>query len=183
MPGDAHSEDRALAARIAAGDPAAFDDLYRAHAARLYNVAWRLLGNGADAEDALQEVFLQAFKKVSSFKGDATLGTWLYRLATNLCLDRLRSRAGRESKRTESIDDLPGSQGPTAVATRDRTLTRLDLERAIAQLPDGARAAFVLHDVEGFDHREVGAILGVSEGTSKSQVHKARMKLRAWLDA
>lgn len=170
--------DARLVARMQAGDLAAFEELYRQHSTRLYNLAWRMLGGHADAEDALQEVFLQAFRKLDGFKGEAALGTWLYRLAMNLCLDRLRSRATRNDRRTESID---GRQFPARATLADSTLGRIDLERAIAQLPEGARAAFLLHDVEGFDHREVGAILGISEGTSKSQVHKARMKLRGLL--
>jgi RNA polymerase sigma-70 factor (ECF subfamily) len=165
---------------MAAGDMTAFEEMYRLHAGRLFSVVRRLLQNPADAEDALQEVFLHAFRKIGSFKGESALGTWLYRLAVNLCLDRLRSRASRDERQTDAYDvhaSLP------AVSSRERNpvVTRLDLERAIARLPDAARAAFVLHDVEGFEHREVGAMLGVSEGTSKSQVHKARLKLREWL--
>jgi RNA polymerase sigma-70 factor (ECF subfamily) len=182
MTGDARTDDAALAGRVAAGDLSAFEELYRVHASRLFNLAFRMLGNPADAEDALQEVFLQAFRKIGSFKGDAAIGTWLYRMAMNLCLDRLRSRSVRDARHTESLD-APGLVRPVAAANRERVLSRLELERAIARLPEGARAAFVLHDVEGFDHREVGEILGVSEGTSKSQVHKARMKLREWLMA
>jgi RNA polymerase sigma-70 factor (ECF subfamily) len=179
MAEDARTNDAALAGRIRDGDLTAFEELYRVHASRLYNVAWRLLGNAADAEDALQETFLQAFRRIGTYRGDAAIGTWLYRLATNLCLDRVRSRAAREDRRTEALNEA----GPVAVATSATlgAMTRVDLERAIGRLPDGYRAAFVLHDVEGFEHREVAAILGVSEGTSKSQVHKARMKLREWL--
>jgi RNA polymerase sigma-70 factor (ECF subfamily) len=181
MTEDARRNDAALAARIRDGDLAAFEELYRAHASRLFNIAWRMLGNVAECEDALQEVFLLAFRKIGSYKGEAALGTWLYRLSMNLCLDRLRSRPAQERRHTESLD-APGAPRP-AVSTAAAAVTRLDLERAIARLPDGYRAAFVLHDVEGFDHREVGAILGVSEGTSKSQVHKARLRLREWLTA
>ena len=124
-----------------------------------------------------EEVFLQAFRKLDSFKGESSLATWLYRLAMNLCLDRLRSRATRNDRRTESIE---GRQFTARPGSGD-AIGRIDLERAVAHLPEGARAAFLLHDVEGFDHREVGAILGISEGTSKSQVHKARMKIREFL--
>ncbi len=177
---DARMGDVELAARVVDGDRGAFEVLYNLHASRVFNLAWRMLGNDADAEDALQEVFLQAYRRMGTYKGEAALGTWLYRLAVNQCLDRLRSRAGHEQRKTESLEDAgdgPLSRGrPT-----EAVVSRLDLERAIAQLPDGARAAFVLHDVEGFDHREVGALLGVAEGTSKSQVHKARLRLREWL--
>jgi RNA polymerase sigma-70 factor (ECF subfamily) len=176
--GDARTDDARLARQIETGNVSAFEEMYRAHASRVFNVAWRMLGNAADAEDALQEVFLQAYRKIGGFKGESALGTWLYRMAVNLCLDRLRSRAGRDGRQTGSLEDSPPKAAST---TREMIVNRLDLERAIARLPDGARAAFVLHDVEGFAHQEVGSILGVSEGTSKSQVHKARMKLREWL--
>jgi RNA polymerase sigma-70 factor (ECF subfamily) len=108
------------------------------------------------------------------------VGTWLYRLAMNRCLDHLKNRQTRARGATTTLDEetMPG---PKAVA--DGGVKRLDLERAIARLPEGARAAFVLHDVEGFQHHEIASILGISEGTSKSQVHKARLKLRALLTA
>jgi RNA polymerase sigma-70 factor (ECF subfamily) len=174
------SADARMVARMRAGDLAAFEDIYRQHSVRLYNLAWRMLGGHEDAEDVLQEVFLLAFRKLDGFKGESSLGTWLYRLAMNLCLDRLRSRTARNDRRTEPLDQ---QQFPVRVTTGDTAFGRIDLERAVASLPDGARAAFLLHDVEGFDHREVGAILGISEGTSKSQVHKARLKIREYLVA
>jgi RNA polymerase sigma-70 factor (ECF subfamily) len=164
-----------------AGDMKAFEDVYRQHGTRLYNVALRMLGQPADAEDALQEIFLQAFRKVGSFKGESSLGTWLYRLAMNLCLDRLRSRATNDDRRTDRLDGTDIVEPAAHADGATLAVSRLDLERAIARLPDGYRATFVLHDVEGFDHREVGSILGISEGTSKSQVHKARLKLRQLL--
>lgn len=177
---DARLDDVELAARVVDGDRSAFEALYARHASRVYNIAWRMLGNDADAEDALQDVFLQAYRRMGSYKGEAALGTWLYRLGVNHCLDRLRSRAGHEQRKTESLETVGDPRPPRAHAS-EAAVSRLDLERAIARLPEGARAAFVLHDVEGFEHREVGAILGVSEGTSKSQVHKARLRLREWL--
>jgi RNA polymerase sigma-70 factor (ECF subfamily) len=137
-----------------------------------------MIGSVDDAEDLLQEVFLQAHRKLSGFRGDSALGTWLYRLTMNHCLDHLRARQVRMSRATESLDE-EGAEEPTAPApVVSAVVSRLDLERAIKMLPDGARAAFLLHDVEGFEHREIAQILGISEGTSKSQVHKARMKLR-----
>jgi RNA polymerase sigma-70 factor (ECF subfamily) len=170
-----------LARRCREGDGAAFDELYRRHAGRLYSLAFRMAGSAQEAEDLLQEVFLHAHRKLGSFRGDSTLGTWLYRLAVNQCLDFLRGRQNRMNRASTSFDD-EGVEEPVAVAPAVPTaVSRIDLERAIARLPPGCRAAFVLHDVEGFDHHEVGRLLGVSEGTSKSQVHKARMKLRAML--
>jgi RNA polymerase sigma-70 factor, ECF subfamily len=167
-----------LVARCRKGDVGAFEALYRQHAPRLYSLASRMAGSVDEGEDLLQEIFLQAYRKLGSFKGDAALGTWLYRLAVNHCLDFVRSRQAKNTKLTETLDD-ESSFEPTA--PRDTPIARLDLERAIASLPAGCREAFVLHDVEGFDHREVGHMLGIAEGTSKSQVFKARMKLRAML--
>ena len=139
----------------------------------------RLVGR-IDAEDLLQETFLSAHRKLSLYRGESALGTWLFRLATNLCLDHLRSRGSRWSHLTDALDgDVEGhatSAGPVL-----GTVDRLDLERAIAALPTGARTVFVLHDVEGFDHRQIGDLLGVSDGTSKSQLHRARMRLREML--
>ena len=174
-------DERALIERCRQGDLGAFEELYRAHAGRLYSVAFRLLGNAADAEDLLQEIFLAAHRKLDSFRGESALGTWLYRLATNLCLDHLRSRTGRSNQITDPLDDDPGVFDPGGSSLADQTVTKMDLERALARLPEGCRAAFVLHDVEGLEHREVAEVLGIAEGTSKSQVHKARLKLRAFL--
>ena|SRR5688572_21361726 len=139
-----------------------------------------MCGTRADAEDLLQEIFLLAYRKLPEFRGDSTVGTWLYRLAMNRCLDHLKSRQTRLSGATTPLDEevMPGPRG-----IPDTGVSRLDLERAIAKLPQGARAAFVLHDVEGFQHHEIATILGISEGTSKSQLHKARLKLRALLTA
>ncbi len=168
--------------RCRAGDLAAFEELYAAHKHRLYAVAYRMLGHSDDAEDMLQEMFLLAFRKLGSYKGESSLGTWLYRLGVNACLDRLRSKARRNELRTQLLDtDQPPELNGTAQSIG--IVHRLDLERAIRDLPDGCRAAFLLHDVEGFEHREVATMLGIAEGTSKSQVHKARCRLRAALRA
>jgi RNA polymerase sigma-70 factor (ECF subfamily) len=173
--------DLELAQRCRHGDAAAFEELYRAHAGRLYNLVLRMAGSTQEAEDLLQEVFLHAHRKLGSFRGDSSLGTWLYRLAVNHCLDFLRGRQAKMTRVTDSLDD-EGAEEPAAVApTIPTAVSRLDLERAIARLPPGCRAAFILHDVEGFEHHEVAKLMGVSEGTSKSQVHKARMKLRGML--
>jgi RNA polymerase sigma-70 factor, ECF subfamily len=175
------SADLQLVERCRAGDLAAFEAIYKAHAGRLYSVACRMLGNPADADDLLQEIFLAAHRKLDSFRGESALGTWLYRLATNLCLDHLRSRAARTSQLTGTLDDEPGLADTGSRRLAERTVDRMDLERALAQLPEGCRTAFVLHDVEGLEHREVAEALGIAEGTSKSQVHKARLRLRAIL--
>src|SRR5262249_7302309 len=138
----------------------------------------RMAGSPEDGEDLLQEIFLQAYRKLGTFKGESSLGTWLYRLALNHCLDYVRSRQARMNKLTDSLDAETAME---AAGRRDPPIAKLDLDRAIERLPDGCREAFVLHDVEGFDHKEVGRLLGIAEGTSKSQVFKARLKLRALL--
>jgi RNA polymerase sigma-70 factor (ECF subfamily) len=171
----------ALVERCRRGDLAAFEELYKAHAGKLFSVACRMLGNPADAEDLLQEIFLSAHRKLDGFRGESALGTWLYRLATNHCLDYLRSRAARTNQLTDALDDERGVFGPERGGLAERSITKMDLERALAQLPDGCRAAFVLHDVQGLEHREVAEALGIAEGTSKSQVHKARLRLRSLL--
>jgi len=170
--------DAELVARCRSGDVEAFEALYRQHAPRLYTLASRMAGSVDEGEDLLQEIFLQAYRKLGSFKGDAALGTWLYRLAINHCLDFVRSRQAKNARLTDTLD---GESSFEPSAPLDAPIVRIDLERAIARLPEGCRLAFVLHDVEGLDHREVGKFLGIAEGTSKSQVFKARMKLRALL--
>ena len=179
--GGTRQDELALVQRCREGDLAAFEEIYRTHAGRLFSVACRLLGNPTDAEDLVQEIFMAAHRKLDTFRGEAALGTWLYRLATNLCLDHLRSRSGRSSQLTDSIDDEQGLFDSSTSGLAEQTVSKMDLERALAKLPDGCRAAFVLHDIEGLEHREVADVLGIAEGTSKSQVHKARMKLRALL--
>jgi len=173
--------DLELAQRCGRGDQDAFEQLYRAHAGRLYTLIVRMVASAETAEDLLQEVFLNAYRKVSSFRGDSSLGTWLYRMAVNHCLDYLRGRHNKMARTTDSIED-DGIAEPAAPLVAS-AIQRLDLERAIARLPDGCRTAFVLHDVEGFQHHEIATMLGISEGTSKSQVHKARVKLRGMLNA
>jgi len=173
--------DLALVERCRQGDLAAFEEVYRTHAGRLYSVAFRMLGNAADAEDLLQDIFLSAHRKLGSFRGESALGTWLYRLAVNLCLDYIRSRTGRAISITDPLDDETGLSDVGTRGLAERTVAKMDLERAMAQLPDGCRMAFVLHDIEGLEHREVAEAMGIAEGTSKSQVHKARLRLRAIL--
>jgi RNA polymerase sigma-70 factor (ECF subfamily) len=167
-----------LVERCRAGDVDAFAALYREQSPRLYALARRMGGSPEEGEDLLQEIFLQAYRKLDSFKGDASIGTWLYRLAINLCLDYVRGRRAKMDKVTDTLD---GDTSYEPMARREMPIARIDLDRAIDRLPDGCREAFVLHDVEGFDHKEVGRLLGIAEGTSKSQVFKARMKLRALL--
>ena len=170
-----------LVERCRQGELGAFEELYQAHSGRLFSLAVRMLGNPADAEDMLQEIFLSAHRKLDSFRGEAALGTWLYRLAMNQILDHVRSRAARTGQLTDGLDDTSLLADAAGHRLADRAIDRIDLERALAELPEGCRAAFVLHDVEGLEHREVSDVLGIAEGTSKSQVHKARLRLRGLL--
>src|SRR3954447_657760 len=173
-------EETDLIDRCKRQEPGAFEELYRLHAGRVYNLACRLTGSLSEGEDLMQDVFVQVFRKLDGFKGESAVGTWIYRLATNQCLDYLR---GREAKARKLNDPLENEATLPVHVGRPMRADRLDLERAIGRLAPGYRAAFVLHDVEGFEHQEVATILGIAEGTSKSQVHKARMKIREYLSA
>ena len=168
-----------LVARCQAGDVDAFADLYARHSSRIFSLATRMSGSPETGEDLLQEIFLQAYRKIGGFKGDAAIGTWLYRLALNHCLDFVRSRQAKMDKATTAIEE--DGYSPELPARRESPAERIDLERAMRHLPPGCREVFVLHDVEGYEHKEIAAMLGIAEGTSKSQVFKARMKLRALL--
>ena len=170
--------DLELAERCQQGDAGAFEELYRQHAGRLYNLAYRMAGSAPEAEDLLQEMFLHAHRKLASFRGESSLGTWLYRLGMNQCLDHLRGRQAKMDRASESLDRPSVEQPVAPMPAVPSAVSRIDLERAVGRLPDGCRAVFLLHDVEGFEHGEIASILGISVGTSKSQVHKARMKLR-----
>lgn len=174
--------DRELAARCRRGEAGAFEELYRRHGRRVYSVAYRMTGSAADAEDLTQDVFLQAHRRLDSYRGEAALGTWLHRMTVNACLDYARGKQGRRQRATDAVADLEAveaaGRGPWKP---DTALDALDLERAVSQLPPSYRRAFLLHDVEGLEHHEIGEALGIAEGTSKSLVHKARMRLRVLL--
>jgi RNA polymerase sigma-70 factor (ECF subfamily) len=158
---------------VSASPPSEVGELYRLLGKRLYGTALRLLGRPEEAEDAVHEAFLSLCRQPAGFVPDQA-GGWLHRVLVNRCLDRLRGRARwREGPELESVAiHLPPSGDQ-----------RLDLERAVAGLPEGARRVFVLHDVEGFRHHEVAGLLGISEGTSKSQLFRARELLRRALEA
>lgn len=171
-PPTSDTEDVALAV---AGDAAAFERVYRRHVARIHTLCRRMVGPEL-ADDVTQDVFIRAWEKLELFGGKASFGTWLYRLAINVCLAR-REKAGKRRERFRS-DERAMEQ---ARGRRWRTDDRMDLDRAIDTLPPRARQVFVLHDVEGYKHREIGEMLGISSGTSKSQLHEARMALREQL--
>jgi len=179
--GTSDHPDLALAERCRHGTAGAFEELYRQYSPRLFGLTYRMVGSN-EAEDLLQEIFLAAHRKMALYRGESSLGTWLFRLATNQCLDYLRSKRARLAMLTEPITQDPDARGSSAGAILG-VLDRMDLERALTQLPPGARAVFVLHDVEGCEHREVAELLQITEGTSKSQLHKARMRLRSLLSS
>ncbi len=165
-----------LAAQLAAGDVAAFEQLYELHRRRVYSLCLRMVGNVTEAEDLTQEVFLQVFRKVGTFRGEAAFTTWLHRLVVNQVLMHWRKRGVRSE---EVIEE--GDVGSIARPHPLPLLDRIALEQAIQRLPPGYRLVFLLHDVEGYEHEEIAAILGCNVGTSKSQLHKARLKLRRLL--
>lgn len=167
----------------AAGDEQAFEQLYRRYSRRVYSLCLRILGNPADAEDVTQEVFLQLFRKLGTFRGDAAFTTWLHRMTVNAALMHLRKSVVRheEAQADEQIRGLTDARAHERGALP--LIDRIALERAIQQLPPGYRTVFVLHDVEGYEHEEIARMLGISVGTTKSQLHKARMKLRQMLTA
>ncbi|MFQ5679806.1 MAG: RNA polymerase sigma factor [Gemmatimonadota bacterium] len=166
--------DAADVARASGGDTEAFERLYRRHVSAMHSLARRLAGE-AEAEELTQDVFVRTWQKLHTFRGEAAFSSWLYRLAVNVIYARLRSESARRSRLT--FDE-------TAVARAGRGRggepvdVKVEFERAIETLPGGAREVFVLHDVEGYKHREIAEMLSISPGTSKSQLHRARMILR-----
>jgi RNA polymerase sigma-70 factor, ECF subfamily len=171
--GVSETADVALAA---AGDQRAFERIYRAHVARIHSLARRMVGGEGDADELTQDIFVRAWERLGSYRGEAAFGTWLHRLAVNVVLNWRRGAAG-ERQRIDLAADTELVEGRKGMAAE-----RLDLEQAIERLPRGARQVFVLHDVEGFKHEEIAAMVGVTPGTSKAQLHRARMLLRGWLE-
>jgi len=157
------------------GDAAAIRDLYRRHADRVYTIIRRLAGDDALAEDWAQEAWVRVFRALPAFRGEARFTTWLHRIAVNSALHGKRWRERRERYETE----LP--VGITAEVAPDRPVLRMRLERALENLPERMRRVLVLHDVEGYTHEEIGELLGVTPGTSKSQLFKARARMREML--
>jgi len=181
--GDQLSEAEAID-RAKSGDAEAFEVLYNLHKRRVYSLCLRMTTNTADAEDLTQEAFLQLFRKIGTFRGESAFSTWLHRMAVNVVLMRLR-RKGLQvvpiEETVETEEETPkkelGGQDPVLAGSIDR----LQMQKAVGSLPPGYRTIFVLHDVEGYEHNEIAEIVGCSIGNSKSQLHKARMKLRELL--
>jgi RNA polymerase sigma-70 factor (ECF subfamily) len=170
-----------LAQAAAGGDMAAFEEIYQRHHRRVYSICLRMLQNAYEAEDLTQDVFIQLYRKIGSFRGDSAFTTWLHRMTVNQVLMHFRKRTVKFEKTTEEgetpIQVVPGTESPFKMPIVDK----IAIENAINQLPAGYKNVFMLHDVEGFEHEEVAKILGCSVGTSKSQLHKARLKLQKLL--
>jgi len=164
-----------------AGDIEAFERIYRRHHQRVYTLCLRMVRHVAQAEDLTQEVFIQLHRKLHTFRGDAAITTWLHRLTVNQVLMHFRKPVVRAAPTTED-DAFPirvarGTENPSKMGLIDR----ISLDEAIAQLAPGYRAVFILHDIVGYEHEQIGKMLGFAVGTSKSQLHKARMRLRSLL--
>jgi RNA polymerase sigma-70 factor (ECF subfamily) len=164
------------ARRAAEGDTAAFERLYRANVPRVHGLALRMLGPDL-AEEVTQDVFVRAWRKLGTFRGDAAFGTWLHRLAVNVILTR-RKQLGKQRQRMHHDGEHVLGR---ASGRRPRPELGVEFERGMRRLPDGAREIFVLHDVEGFKHHEIAEMLGVTTGTTKAQLHRARMLLRQYV--
>lgn len=169
-------------ARAQAGDHSAFAQLYSLHKRRIYSLCLRMVGNVAEAEDLTQEAFLQLHRKIATFRGDSAFSTWLHRLAINVVLMHLRKKGLSLVSMDEAMEPAPEGNPGRSFGAPDLTLSgsidRLALERAVGNLPAGYRLIFVLHDIEGYEHNEIASMLDCSIGNSKSQLHKARLKLR-----
>lgn len=173
--------DLSLAQKSAEGNMEAFEELYRRHSRRVYSLCLRMTANVEKAEDLAQDVFVHLFRKIGSFRGQSAFTTWLHRVTVNQVLMHFRKRSSRTEMTTEDgetpVQIVQGTSDPNSMPIVDR----IALDRAISQLPPGYKSVFILHDIEGHEHTEVANILGCSVGTSKSQLHKARMKLRGLL--
>ncbi len=175
---DDPSPDAALVARARDGDLVAFEALYRRHVGHVHAICVRLTARRDDAEDRTQDAFLRAWQRLGSFRGEAAFATWLHRLTVNVVLDARRASLRRALEHATDI-----TEDDAAAPPRVDPGARVDLERAIGELPDGARIVFVLHEVEGFGHAEIAQMCGIRPGTSKAQLHRARRLLKRTLGA
>jgi RNA polymerase sigma-70 factor (ECF subfamily) len=172
-------------ARAQAGDHRAFAELYSLHKRRIYSLCLRMVGNISEAEDLTQEAFLQLHRKIATFRGDSAFSTWLHRLAINVVLMQLRKKGlsliSLDEAMEPAVEERPGRSFGEPDLTLSGAIDRMALQKAIDDLPSGYRLIFVLHDIEGYEHNEIAIMLDCSIGNSKSQLHKARLKLRAAL--
>jgi RNA polymerase sigma-70 factor, ECF subfamily len=184
LQGDKLSEAEAIE-RAKQGDAEAFEALYNLHKRRVYSLCLRMTANTAAAEDLTQEAFLQLFRKIATFRGESAFSTWLHRMAVNVVLMQLRKKGLPVVPLEDTFENEEESSSKKELGAEDVRLTgsinRLELKRAIEDLPQGYRTIFLLHYVEGYEHNEIATMVGCSIGNSKSQLHKARMKLRELL--
>jgi len=168
------------------GDVAAFERIYRLHSPRVYTLCLRMVSDRSEAEDLTQDVFLQLFRKINTFRGESTFSTWLHRMSVNIVLLRFRKKTLAD----KSLETITNPEEGSGVEGREfggpdlrlkGAVDRITLETAINELPPGYKAMFILHDVQGYNHEEIAEIFGCSAGNSKSQVHKARTRLRELL--
>jgi RNA polymerase sigma-70 factor (ECF subfamily) len=171
------SREAELVRRAQAGDRVAFEQLYRDNVGRVYALCYRMAGTADLAEELAQDVFVRVWQKLGSFRGESAFSSWLHPLTVNVALSERRSRRRRVA-RVMTTDDLTDFERPGPPTRSDGPESGFDLERALATLPPGARAVFVLHDVEGYKHAEIARLTGVATGTSKAQLHRARKLLR-----
>jgi RNA polymerase sigma-70 factor, ECF subfamily len=181
----ASSSNAGLIERAQRGEETAFEALFHLHKQRVYSLCLRMIKNTAEAEELTQEAFLQVFRKIHTFRGESAFSTWLHRLSVNIVLMRMRKKTVtvtslEECPAGDEFEELPKEYGAPDLKLTG-SIDRVHLERAIAQLPPGYKQAFVLHDVHGYEHHEIAAMLGSSIGNSKSQLHKARVRLRKLL--
>src|SRR5215216_5880283 len=165
----------------AAGDMAAFEEVYRTYHRRVYTHCLRMTRNVAEAEDLTQEVFIQLFRKLKTFRGESLFTTWLHRLTVNAVLMHFRKTAVRLDRMTEEYEDAVNASVSARISGGASIIDQISLNEALRQLAPGYRAVFILHDLEGYEHQQISEILKCAVGTSKSQLHKARMKLRRLL--
>src|SRR6202790_2628410 len=174
-----------LVKRAQQGDSEAFAALFHAHKARIYSVCLRMTNNAAEAEDLTQDAFLQVFRKITSFRGDSAFSTWLHRISVNTVLMHFRKKSLSQVSLDEPYSNEDGSKMRREFETRDNRLAgcvdRVALASAIKELPHGYRTIFLLHEVEGYEHQEIAELLGCSVGNSKSQLHKAKLRIREFL--
>ena len=167
------------------GDASAFEQIYKAHSRRVYGLCFRMTGNSSLAEDLTQDVFLQVFRKIQTFRAESAFSTWLYRLAVNIVLMRRRIKTLNETSLEAHNEEEGESFARREIGRVDLhvagVVDRVNLKRALKQLPRGYRQIFILHDVMGYEHHEIAEALRCSVGNSKSQLHKARVRLRAIL--
>lgn len=188
VPNDRDGE-RALARRVSSGDEPAFEELYRTYSPRVYALCLRMSDSRARAAELTQDVFVHLWQRIGTYRGDSALSSWIHRVTVNLVLSHVRGEQRRLNHEVPSEDEVGESQDHGSVQPRRQgsvrpasVLEAVDLERAIAALPAGARTVFVLHDVEGYQHDEIARMTGTAEGTCRAQLHRARTLLMEALD-